>query len=70
MNLHHAAPERAWTSRLYETETDLLQMQDVLMEARAHTNDWRHAHVGELNFAFFYESVGFKIVNQYLDYVK
>ncbi len=52
-NLYHTAPVRALTSRLYETERDLLQMQDMLMEARSHTNDWHYAHVGELNFAFF-----------------
>ena len=30
----HKAP---WTSRLYETEHDLQQMQDLLMEARCAT---------------------------------
>lgn len=41
------------TSRLYETEYDLRQMQDLLMEARSRTNDWHYAHVGELMWAFF-----------------
>ena len=41
------------TSRLYETEHDLLDMLDLLMEARAQTSDWRYAHVGELLFDFF-----------------
>ncbi len=41
------------TSRLYETEHDLLQMQELLMEARSCTDDWRYAHVGDLMFAFF-----------------
>jgi len=40
-------------SRLYETEHDLQQMLDMLMEARAQTSDWRYAHVGELLFDFF-----------------
>lgn len=85
------------TSRFYETEQDLQQMQDLLMEARLHTGDWRYAHIGDLLFWFFmvachlnpeehirlwhagdrlvgyailYESVGFRIVNKYLEYVK
>ncbi len=41
------------TSRLYETEHDLLDMLDMLMEARAQTSDWRYAHIGELLFEFF-----------------
>jgi ribosomal protein S18 acetylase RimI-like enzyme len=41
------------TSRLYETEHDLLDMLNLLMEARAQTSDWRYAHVGELLFDFF-----------------
>jgi ribosomal protein S18 acetylase RimI-like enzyme len=40
------------TSRLYETEDDLRQMQAMLMEARSRTGDWRYAHVGELAWAF------------------
>ena len=42
-----------WTSRLYETESDLQQMYSLLMEARARTSDWRYWHVGELAFTFF-----------------
>ncbi len=41
------------TSRLYETERDLQQMQGLLMEARSRTDDWRYMHVGELTFRFF-----------------
>ncbi|MCX6030608.1 MAG: GNAT family N-acetyltransferase [Chloroflexi bacterium] len=52
-NLHHTTPIRSLTSRLYETERDLQQMQRLLIEARARTNDWRYAHIGELNFTFF-----------------
>jgi ribosomal protein S18 acetylase RimI-like enzyme len=52
-NLHHAAPVRSWTSRLYETEQDLLQMQGLLMEARSRTDDWHYWHVGELMWGFF-----------------
>jgi ribosomal protein S18 acetylase RimI-like enzyme len=40
------------TSRLYETERDLQQMYDLLMEARSLTNDWHYAHVGELAFNY------------------
>jgi hypothetical protein len=50
---HLDAPEHSVTSRLYETEEDLLQMQALLMEARARTDDWRYAHVGELMWGFF-----------------
>jgi mycothiol synthase len=60
MNLNHITPEhawnvpfRGWTSRPYETEDDLRQMQGLLMEARAHTDDWRYAHLGELMWGFF-----------------
>lgn len=41
------------TSRLYETENDLLSMLNMLMEARSRTDDWRYAHAGELLFQFF-----------------
>jgi mycothiol synthase len=41
------------TSRLYQGEQDLQQMQGLLIEARAQTNDWRYPHVGELLFSFF-----------------
>jgi mycothiol synthase len=44
---------KALTSRLYETERDLQQMYDLLMEARSLTNDWHYAHVGELAFNYF-----------------
>ena len=39
-------------SRSYEGQEDLLQMQELLSQARSHTDDWRYAHVGELMFAF------------------
>lgn len=41
------------SSRYYEGESDLREMHQLLMEARACTDDWRYAHVGELQFAFF-----------------
>jgi mycothiol synthase len=41
------------TSRFYETEHDLQQMQALLMEARSRTNDWHYAHVGDLMWGFF-----------------
>ncbi len=52
-NLCHTASVRSLTSRLYETEHDLKQMQDLLMEARSRTDDWRYGHVGELTWGFF-----------------
>jgi len=51
--LDHTAPARSLTARFYETEQDLQQMQDMLMEARSRTDDWRYWHVGELMFGFF-----------------
>jgi ribosomal protein S18 acetylase RimI-like enzyme len=51
--LSHAVPERSWTSRFYEGEDDLRQMQGLLMEARRRTDDWRYLHVGELAWWFF-----------------
>jgi mycothiol synthase len=41
------------TTRLYETENDLREMQIMLMEARSQTDDWRYFHVGELMWAYF-----------------
>jgi mycothiol synthase len=41
------------TSRFYETERDLQKMQDLLMEARLRTDDWRYMHIGEMTFRFF-----------------
>jgi mycothiol synthase len=43
----------SFTSRPYESEQDLLQMQSLLMDARSHTDDWHYPHVGELLFNFF-----------------
>lgn len=43
----------SFTSRAYAAEQDLQQMEDLLMEARSRTNDWRYWHVGDLVFAFF-----------------
>ena len=39
--------------RPYGGEADLLQMRDMLMQARARTGDWRYAHVGLLAWDFF-----------------
>lgn len=52
-NFIHVALSGTWTSRLYAGEDDLRQMLNMLMEARAQSNDWRYAHVGELLFNFF-----------------
>jgi mycothiol synthase len=52
-NLYHTTCVSSLTSRLYETELDLRQMQSLLMEGRSCTNDWRYFHVGELMWGFF-----------------
>jgi mycothiol synthase len=52
-NLYHPAFIRSLTSRFYQTEHDLQQMQGLLMEARSRTDDWHYWHVGELMFGFF-----------------
>jgi len=41
------------TSRYYESEHDLRQMQDLLMAARSATDDWRYPHIGVATFRFF-----------------
>ena len=45
------------TSRLYQDPRDFEQMLDLLMEARALSNDWRYAHVGELAFNYFMAAI-------------
>ncbi len=52
-NLYRTGTVRSLTSRFYESENDLQQMQSLLMEARSRTNDWHYAHVGELMWGFF-----------------
>jgi len=52
-NLDHTAPLRSLTSRFYETERDLQQMQALLMEARSRADDWHYWHVGDLTWGFF-----------------
>ena len=46
-------PSRSWTSRLYESVHDLEQIQNLLMDGRERTDDWRYWHVGELIWDFF-----------------
>jgi GNAT superfamily N-acetyltransferase len=41
------------TSRYYESEHDLLDMQSLLMAGRTQTDDWRYPHVGDLLWWFF-----------------
>jgi ribosomal protein S18 acetylase RimI-like enzyme len=55
MEANHArtTPGRSLTSRHYETERDLEQMQGLLMEARSRTDDWRYWHAGDLTWDFF-----------------
>jgi mycothiol synthase len=51
--LSNSMTAHSLTSRLYETESDLLHMQGLLMEARSCTDDWHYFHVGELMWGFF-----------------
>ena len=48
------------TSRLYETEHDLQQMQGLLMEGRSRTDDWRYMHIGEMTFGILYGGLPLK----------
>lgn len=41
-----------WTSRFYETERDLQQMQELLMNGRAGTDEWHYMHIGEMTFRY------------------
>ena len=43
----------AFTSRLYNDEQDLVQMLELLMEARSRADDWHYWHVGDLVWGFF-----------------
>lgn len=52
-NPDHPAPARSFTSRRYETEADLQQMQSLLMAGRSRTDDWHYWHVGDLTWGFF-----------------
>lgn len=47
MAIDRVMPVCSLTSRSYETERDLQQMYELLMEARSRTDDWRYWHVGE-----------------------
>lgn len=42
-----------FTSRYYETERDLQDMQGLLIEGRLQTDDWHYMHIGEMTFRFF-----------------
>jgi ribosomal protein S18 acetylase RimI-like enzyme len=44
---------KSWTSRLYHSETDLVEMLDLIVEGRSQTDDWHYPHVGDLVFWFF-----------------
>ncbi len=41
------------TSRMYEDDDDLIQMQRLLMKGRGQTNDLHYPHVGLLMWIFF-----------------
>lgn len=47
------SPDGPFTSRNYQSDDDFLQMQRLLMEGRAQTNDWHYPHIGDLIFWFF-----------------
>jgi hypothetical protein len=49
----HAATTTFLSSRRREGQSDLLPMPGLPSEARSRTDDWHHAHVGELANAFF-----------------
>jgi len=54
MNLgQDAAFTRSPKSRAYQDEDDLLEMQELIMEGRLRTDDWRYPHIGEMLFTFF-----------------
>ncbi len=53
MNLTQIEPDISWTSRMYQSELDLIKMQAMLVEGRRCTNDWYYPHVGDLVFWFF-----------------
>ncbi len=40
-------------SRGYQSENDLQQMLDLLVEGRLRTDDWRYPHVGDLLWTYF-----------------
>lgn len=41
------------TSRLYQNETDLVHILDLLVESRSLTSDWRYPHIGEFLWNYF-----------------
>jgi ribosomal protein S18 acetylase RimI-like enzyme len=49
----HPAPLRSLTSRRYETDQDLQQMQALLMEASARAAGRHYPHVGDLTWTYF-----------------
>ncbi len=51
-NIDRKAINHPLASRNFEDERDLISMQFMLMQARSQTDDWRYAHVGELNFQY------------------
>ena len=53
MESNHYHTATSLTSRYYESEADLQQMQEMLMEGRSHTDDWHYPHIGDLIFWFF-----------------
>jgi len=52
-NTRAANSAKSFTSRLYRTEADLVEMLDLIVEGRFQTDDWHYPHVGDLVFWFF-----------------
>ncbi len=48
MNEPQSTPRCPVNSRYYQSESDLIDMQQLLMAGRLRTGDWRYWHVGEL----------------------
>lgn len=51
-NTPSTRPLPALISRLYENESDLQQMQGLLIAGRSQSDDWHYPHIGNLMFEF------------------
>lgn len=67
---HHDTTQRSWTSCLYKDERDLNQMLELLMQARGMNRVCVSTGVSNAPAIGLYESVGFKIANRYLEYLR
>jgi mycothiol synthase len=48
-----SSPKPSPSTRSFESEHDLVEMQRLLMEGRSRTDDWHYPHVGDLSFTYF-----------------